>query len=76
MRQSEGLRKSELYEDLCNLIDAHYGAGDNEDFSKYQDDPVAFGEEILGETYTPEVRTMMESTVELSHVCQVAMPGC
>ena len=35
--------------------------GDGGDFSKYQSDPVAFGEEVLGETYTGEVEAMMES---------------
>jgi hypothetical protein len=35
--------------------------GGNGGFSKYQDDPVAFGEEVLGETYTDEVKDMMES---------------
>ena len=29
--------------------------------SQYQDDPVGFGENVLGETYTDEVRAMMES---------------
>ncbi len=28
---------------------------------EYQDDPVGFGEKVLGETYTDEVRAMMES---------------
>jgi hypothetical protein len=30
-------------------------------YSQYHDDPVGFGEQVLGETYTDEVRTMMES---------------
>lgn len=30
-------------------------------YTKYQDDPVGFGEQVLGETYTDDVRKMMES---------------
>ena len=37
------------------------GLGGNGDYSKYQDDPVAFGQEVLGETYTDDVKVMMES---------------
>lgn len=32
-----------------------------EDFSGYQEDPVGFGEQVLGETYTDDVKRMMES---------------
>lgn len=31
------------------------------DFSVYQDDPTGFGEKVLGETYTDEVKALMES---------------
>ena len=31
------------------------------DFSDYQEDPVGFGENVLGETYTDDVERMMES---------------
>lgn len=30
-------------------------------FSKYQDDPVGFGEQVLGESYTDDAKAMMES---------------
>ena len=30
-------------------------------FEKYRDDPVGFGEQMLGETYTDDVKAMMES---------------
>jgi hypothetical protein len=36
-------------------------AANKVNFSKYQDDPVGFGEEVLGDTYTDEVKQMMES---------------
>lgn len=35
--------------------------GDCSDFAKYQDDPIKFGEEILKEQYTDDVKRMMES---------------
>jgi len=35
--------------------------GENGDYQKYQSDPIAFGQEVLKETYTDEVRSMMES---------------
>jgi len=37
------------------------GLGESGGFGQYQDDPVGFGEEVLGETYTDEVKAMMES---------------
>lgn len=52
-----GLRASELLGQLCDLLDE----GEFSDFSPYQDDPVGFGEQILGETFTDDVKTLMES---------------
>ena len=37
------------------------GLGESGSFGQYQDDPVGFGEQVLGETYTDEVKAMMES---------------
>lgn len=34
---------------------------DESQFEKYQDDPVGFGEDILGDSYTDEVKVLMES---------------
>ncbi len=31
------------------------------DFPKYQNDPVGFGEQVLGETFTDDVKKLMES---------------
>lgn len=45
---------------LCESLDREFGGGQT-DFTKYQDDPVGFGEEILGETYTDDVKVLMES---------------
>ena len=51
--------KNGLFDQLLSSIESLEGEGG--DYSKYQSDPVAFGEEVLGETYTSEVRIMMES---------------
>ena len=60
MRLSSGLYKDTLYEDLCSLIDGHYGAADA-DYARYQADPVAFGKTVLGESYTEGIRLMLQS---------------
>jgi hypothetical protein len=51
--------KNGLFDQLLNSIECL--AGDQQEFSKYQADPVAFGEQVLGETYTDGIRAMMES---------------
>jgi hypothetical protein len=37
------------------------GNGDEIDFSQYRDDPIRFGEEVFGETYTDDVKKLMLS---------------
>lgn len=54
------LTKSELYDQLLNSVNLRFSADAN-DFSEYQADPVGFGEQALGETYTDDVKTLMES---------------
>ncbi len=56
----KNLMQKTLYGDLLASIDKRF-SGDSTDFTKYQDDPVAFGEDILGESYTDEVKVLMES---------------
>jgi hypothetical protein len=51
--------KNRLYDQLLSSIENL--EGDQQGFSKYQADPVAFGEYVLRETYTDEVKNMMES---------------
>ena len=51
--------KNGLFDQLLSSIENL--EGDQQEFSKYQADPVAFGEVVLGETYTDEVKKMMES---------------
>ena len=53
--------KSALFDQLLSSINTVDGVADEQDFSKYQNDPVAFGEQVLGETYTDEVKALMES---------------
>lgn len=45
----------------------------NSDYARYQQDPVAFGEQILGESYTEDVKRMMESVRD--NVITVAQSG-
>lgn len=53
--------KQELYANLSMAIEQRFGGGILQDFNRYQDDPVAFGENVLNETYTEDVKRMMES---------------
>ena len=64
---------------LADIILAQTGKSDldallNEvDFSRYQDDPVGFCEEVLGETLTDDVKVMLESVRD--NVVTVAISG-
>jgi hypothetical protein len=54
--------KSALFEAFCDTLNNRFSASESQDrFSRYQDDPVAFGVEVLGEAYTDDVKAMMES---------------
>ena len=52
--------KAGLFDQLLSSIDQEFSSGLS-GFEKYQDDPVGFGQDILGETYTDDVKTLMES---------------
>jgi len=52
--------KDRLYEGLSNLITQEL-KNDSDSFSSYQNNPVGFGEDILGETFTDEIKTLMQS---------------
>jgi hypothetical protein len=58
---SKDLKKAELFDNLFQSINEQFGTADHQGFSKYQNNPVGFGEEILGESYTDEVKALMES---------------
>ena len=51
--------KSGLYEQLFDSIDQ--GFETEQDFTQYQADPVSFGEDVLKETFTDDVKVLMES---------------
>lgn len=53
--------KDGLYDQLLSSVSQQFSLGDSQAFSAYQDNPVGFGEDILGETYTDEVKALMES---------------
>lgn len=52
--------KNDLYDQLLNTIDKRFCLGSTA-YNRYQNDPIGFGEEVLKERYTDEVRVMMES---------------
>jgi len=56
---SRDLKKAKLYEGLFLSLDRQFGL--ETDFQKYQDDPVGFGEDVLGDTFTEEVKVLMKS---------------
>jgi len=51
--------KNQLFDRLFDSLDSKLGTGAG--FKQYQADPVSFGEKVLNETYTDEVKTLMES---------------
>ena len=52
--------KAGLFDQLLSSIDQEFATGGKE-FSAYQNDPVGFAENVLGETLTDDVKTLMES---------------
>jgi hypothetical protein len=58
---SNDSRKIKLYEDLFLSLDQ---LGSEIDFQRYEEDPVAFGQDVLGETFTEEVKTLMKSVLD------------
>jgi hypothetical protein len=53
--------KNELFDQLLSSIESIDSIDDLQALSAYQDDPVGFGQRVLGDTYTEEVKAMMES---------------
>ena len=60
MQSSVNSMKTELFDQLLNSINQEYGVPTH-GFSDYQDDPVGFAENALGETLTDDVKNLMES---------------
>jgi hypothetical protein len=52
-------KKADLYDNLLRSIDLQFGT--EMDYQQYQEDPVRFGQDVLGETFTDEVKTLMDS---------------
>ncbi len=48
-----------LFEHLFLSFDRQFGT--ETDFQHYQDDPVGFGQDVLGDSFTEEVKVLMES---------------
>lgn len=62
MSSAAELMKDRLYGELSELIATSLKQEDHQaEYSTYQGDPVGFGEKVLGETFTDEVKTLMES---------------
>ncbi|MFC1862911.1 hypothetical protein ACFL1Z_03040 [Thermodesulfobacteriota bacterium] len=58
----EKLTTSNLLNQLCDFLKDDFGDAESiTEFSKYQDDPVGFGEKVLSEVYTKEVKDLMLS---------------
>jgi hypothetical protein len=55
--------------------DAHLQWMDRFKYTKYQDDPVRFGQEILGEWYTEDVKIMMESVRDYTETVAISCTG-
>ena len=51
---------NDLYEMFYTLLDSEFEE-ENSDYRQYQNDPVRFGEDVLGETYTADIKRLMES---------------
>ncbi len=63
MYETESLisfQKNELYDQLFQSIDKRFGC-ESSDYTKFQDDPIGFGEQIFGDRYTPDVKDLMLS---------------
>lgn len=62
MQSSTSCTRETLYDDLLKLLgDRFLRDSQAEKFKQYQADPVGFGEQVLGESFTEDVKTMMLS---------------
>lgn len=59
MQSSTSSLREALFDDLLKSISENLGS--ETDFTKYRDDPVGFGENVLGDAYTDDVKRLMES---------------
>jgi len=61
MNLSDDWNQDSLCEELLSLCKTEFGLDQGKDFASYQHDPIGFGEQVLGESFTDEVRALMES---------------
>ena len=59
MNLSDDWSKDSLLEELLDLCKTEFGLDQGKDFASYQHDPIGFGEQVLGESFTDEVRALM-----------------
>ena len=54
---------TDLYDQFFELLDSEdpSNGGGLDGYSRYQEDPIGFGEQVLGETYTDDVKALMQS---------------
>ena len=53
--------KASLFEKLTTRLNEEFGQGNKQDFTLYQNNPVGFAVDVLGESLTNDVKLMMES---------------
>jgi hypothetical protein len=70
-----GLTSKDLFDQFCDLLDKK-DPSSTDDFIQYQADPAGFGQNVLKESYTEEVKALMRYTRVLNPVCPAAMLAC
>jgi hypothetical protein len=60
IKSSVALTSGELFDRLCTSLEQSFG-GQSQEYSCYQADPIGFGEKVLGESFTEEVKALLES---------------
>ena len=53
--------KATLFEQLASRLNSEYGEGNRRDYGHYQNNPVGFAVDVLGESLTDDVKRLMES---------------
>jgi len=54
-------KKSDLFQSLLASVNTRFGEETEQDYSQYQNNPVGFVEEVLGETLTDDIQRMLNS---------------
>ena len=64
-----------MYDQFWNSLDQRFVKDDQVSFLEYKDDPVGFGEKVLGEQYSDEVKVMMESVRDYPVTIAISATG-